>query len=405
MPTFRQPIFRAFCREPLRAWAEIDLSALRNNFRLLRDAVKARDPHTRLIAVVKADAYGHGLSACVRALLEEGCDAFAVFRADEAFLVRSVCWEEKKDARILVLGYSDPSQAVSLAASHALAAIPSLESAEALSRAATEAGVTLSVQIALDTGMNRIGLAARGESDMEDAVKTILRIATLPSLSVEGLFTHLSSADDEEETARERTLCQQDRFHAVADALAERGLRIPFLHICNSAAAVRGSASCMDGVRMGILLYGPYLSCETNLALRPVMRLCAPIVQLHEVRAGERIGYGGAYVAERDMTVATLPIGYADGLLRAYSGAEVTLCSALGKRRARIVGRICMDQCMLDVTGCDAAVGDPVELFGGDGTSLPLLAAHAGTIPYESLCLISSRVPRVYLQEQEHENA
>ena len=194
-------------------------------------------------------------------------------------------------------------------------------------------------------------------------------------------------------------MTQYARFAQVRDALAARGLRPGLCHICNSAAAVRFPAAhpdaLPDAVRLGISLYGYGVPLPDGQALLPVMRLCTSVVHLHTLLPGERVGYGGTFTADSPRLLATLPVGYADGWTRALAGASVTVHTAEGDRQAPLVGRICMDQCMVDVTGLPVRVGDPVTLFGQTPEQLEALAARAGTIPYELLCLITARVPRI----------
>jgi alanine racemase len=383
--------------EQRKTWAEIDLGALRRNYRLLRDSVHATSPNTRIIAVVKAEAYGHGAPECVRALLREGCDFFAVSCIDEAIAVRVVCDGAHRHADILILGYTHPSLATHLARFNIIQTLLSEDYAAALNTAAREAGVTVRTHVALDTGMNRIGFAAHSPEELSDAADAIARVSGLKSLSVEGMFTHFSRADEAPESEGERfTDLQASRYRAVVSLLEARGIRLPFHHACNSAAALRRPADYLDGVRIGILLFGARPSDDVEPPLTPVMRLCTVISHLHRLLPGESVSYGGDFIADSERLIATMPIGYADGFMRAYSGAFVTVETCEGPRTAPIVGRICMDQCMIDVTDTAARVGDVVTLFGEDPKQLNAYARRAGTIDYECLCLLSPRVTRLY---------
>ena len=381
--------------EPIhpRTWASVDLRALRHNYRLLCHVIECAERKIRPIAVVKADAYGHGAPACVRALLEEGCDYFAVSCIEEAIAVRRACGS--RPAEILILGYTDPADAERLARENLIQTLLSASYAETLANAATRANVRVRSQIALDTGMNRLGLPAQSEDGIKATAESIFRIRKCKNLQIEGIFSHFARADEGEDG-----ICVTDeqtrRFRAVCERLEEQGCYFPLRHICNSAAAITRPTDRMDGVRLGIALYGVCPSEQISLPLRPVMRLCTTVIHIHRVSEGAEIGYGGAWKADGDRLIATLPIGYADGWLRAYHGAEVRVETAEGARSVPIVGRICMDQCMVDVTNTAARVGDTVILFGDDPHTLPALAGRAGSIEYESLCLISSRVPRVY---------
>ncbi len=384
--------------EQRKTWAEIDLDALRRNYRLLFDTVAAQGSSTRIIAVVKAEAYGHGAPECVRTLLAEGCDFFAVSCIDEAVAVRAVCDGAHKSADILILGYTQPSLASQLARFNIIQTLLSEDYAVRLEESAAAAGITVRAHVALDTGMNRIGFAAHSEDEILAGTAAIARVCTFPHLNIEGMFTHFARADEEPNGEGEaRTDLQAERYRRVCHALEERGIRIPFHHACNSAAAVRRPNDYFQGVRIGILLFGARPSDQIELPLKPVMKLKTVISHLHKLLPGEAVSYGGTYTAESERLIATMPIGYADGFLRAYSGSFVTVETAEGPRVAPIVGRICMDQCMIDVTGTGARTGDTVTLFGGDPKELYAYADRAATIDYECLCLISSRVTRRYV--------
>ncbi len=390
--------------EQRKTWAEIDLGALRQNYRLLREMAASEQKEVRMIAVVKAEAYGHGAPACVRTLLCEGCDFFAVSCIDEAVAVRGVCDGEHREADILILGYTQPSLAYQLARYHIIQTLLSEDYAVHLNRCAADAGVTVRTHIAVDTGMNRIGFAAHSPQEIAAAASAIARVQAFPHLCLEGMFTHFARADEEAGGAGcLRTDLQAERYRALRAALEERGICIPFHHVCNSAAAVRRPQDRMNGVRLGILLFGARPSDCIELPLKPVMKLKTVISHLHKLLPGESVSYGGLFSADTERLIATVPIGYADGFLRAYSGAFVTVETSGGPCPAPIVGRICMDQCMIDVTGTGAQTGDIVTLFGNDPKELYACADRAGTIDYECLCLISSRVPRVYpMQEKEN---
>lgn len=376
--------------------ARIDLGALRQNYRILSQSVRARAPEARVIAVVKADAYGHGAPECVRTLLETGCDMFAVSCIEEAIAVRAVCREQKQHADILILGYTKPALAKHLAAKNFIQSLISPDYAEALASAAREAKVLVRTHIAVDTGMNRLGYCAHNTHEIDETVQKLLPLMQCPYLSVEGMFTHFATADENTDEARALMQVQADRYRSVKDALAEAGFSVPFHHVCNSAATVSDQQLLFNGVRIGILLYGGAASLCPDLPLRPVMRLQADISHIHPLLKGEHVSYGGTYVADRARTIAVLPIGYADGFLRNYSGATVTLQTKTNTYNVPVIGRVCMDQCMIDVTDTDAAIGDTVTLFGDDPDRLCALAERAGTIDYECLCLVSSRVKRTY---------
>ena len=385
---------RAYQNLPLpehpRSWAEIDLCALRQNYRALRGVLQAG---CAPVAVVKADAYGHGAATCASALLREGCRRFAVSCIEEGISLRKALGQ---NARILILGYTDPALAPTLAAFDLAQALCSPTHAAALCRAAGATGVCVRVHYALDTGMNRLGFPAQTETEIAQTAKEILQFSQNKRLISEGLFTHFACADKPENTQND---LQAERFACVRARLLHAGLRL-FCHTCNSAGALTRPNDHWNGARFGIALWGVSPIPHFDLSLQPVMRLCTRVVHLHRVKPGERIGYGGAFCAARESLIATLPIGYADGWLRACEGTTVTLQTAGGAHRVPLVGRVCMDQCMADVTDTGACVGDHVILFGEVPSRLSELANRAGTIPYELLCLISSRVPRVYIENE-----
>lgn len=393
--------------ENARTWAEIDLNALRSNYEYLRDlvwkkadAVCAKRPEP--ICVVKADAYGHGAIGVVPALLDAGCRFFAVSSIEEAAEVRNICRNKRCDARILILGITLPELAPRLAEYDIIAALPSLEYARKLSAAAVAAGVKVRTHIKLDTGMNRIGFAAYNEEYAEKTADEIACCTKLKGLSVEGMFTHFAEADDDDSDELENAnLRQAERFAEVSKRLKNRGVCISFCHMCNSAAAVRFPQLGLDGVRLGISLYGVRPSqAFDKLSLVPVMSLKTVISHIHTLPAGEKVSYGGTFSAAEDRVLATLPIGYADGFLRSYGGASVKVFSEKGVFEAPVVGRICMDQCMVDVTEgvrFEPHVGDEVTIFGDNPKRLYNIAQRADTIAYEVLCAVSSRVIRLYV--------
>ena len=373
-----------------KVWAEIDTQAIAENYRTLC----ANTAPGRHICVVKSDAYGHISDVCVRALMAVGCDFFAVSCIEEALKVRAVCGD---GADILILGYTDPSQADSLAKNNIIQAIISEEYAEALTVSAKSKKCSVRVHVATDTGMNRIGVCATTDESCKTAVDFILGLKRSESLLLEGVFTHFAEADGEYCAAVAsvgKTRVQFERFDKIRKAVSKE---IPglFFHACNSAAAIRFPEYALDGVRFGISLYGVMPSRHFERLTKPVMSLYTLISHIHTVPAGERVGYGGTYAPEGDRIVATLPIGYADGFLRAYKGFFVTVRTKNGDFKAPVVGNVCMDQCMLDVTDIPCAVGDKVVILGEDPEDLATLATLADTIEYEVLCLISARVPRI----------
>lgn len=389
-----------------RTWAEIDLGALRFNYKYLSETLRERalsacGKAPEPICVVKADAYGHGACGAVPVFLSEGCRFFAVSSIEEAVEVRNICRNRGVDARVLILGLTLPSLVRKLAEYDIITTLPSLEYAERLSAAAATARVRVRCHIKLDTGMNRLGFAACSEDDFDRSAEEIKSCSKLKGISLEGIFTHFAEADDSDsEELSGKTLLQAKRFFGVIKALEKRRVRIAFKHVCNSAAAIRFPEIALDGVRLGIALYGARPSESFELPLRPAMSFKTKISHIHTLREGETVSYGGRFEAERDTRIATLPVGYADGFLRAYGGASVKISSRDGDTEAPIIGRICMDQCMISLDGSDPArVGDEVTLFGDTPERLYSLAKTAGTIPYEILCAVSARVVRIYKED------
>lgn len=391
-----------------RVWAQIDLDALVNNYIVSRDYIHSHNPNTPAVAVIKADSYGHGIGPCARALYKAGCRHFAVASAEEGVAIRQALADlATEPARVLILGYTNPEYAALLHNYNLTQTLFSPEYARDLQACAKAAGITLAVHVKVDTGMHRIGFPA---FTPEQAAQTVDAICALTescdAFDVRGLFTHLSDADC-------GNFCyeQWQRFLLVKQGLEARGKCPPVCHACNSPGCMRYPETYLDGVRLGALLFGvtPPIPPEVdrdpdcNLfpadALRPVMRLQTRIIQIHKVAAGEPVGYGALYRSDRDRMVATLSAGYADGWLRAYADTDVTVHTASGDVTARMVGRICMDLCMIDVTDLPCRVGDVVTLFGNDVQSLSSLAKHAGSIAYEIPCLVTARVPRIYDQE------
>ncbi len=377
------------CVEGAARRAVIDLAALRHNYRVLCE----RADGALCICVVKADAYGHGAQNVVRALHAEGCRFFAVSCLEEALAIRAAA----PDADILIFGQVSGENALLLAKHRLTATGYSAEAARELSDAATRLGITVKLHIKLDTGMNRVGFPAYDGETQRATVSAIEEIFSMKSLAVTGIYSHFATADESDKSATHR---QAERFLAVTDALEKKGLSLGIKHLCNSAGAMRFADEYrMNAVRLGIALYGYRPDTTEDIGLLPVMRLESEIVHIHTLPAHERVGYGGTFEANEPRLIATLSIGYADGWLRAYTGARVTVHTKAGNFSAAVVGRICMDQCMLDVTGLPVKCGDKVTLFGLTGGELEALAVKADTIPYECLCLISARVPRVTKEE------
>lgn len=399
--------------------AYIDCGALRHNYNVISNLISAGEcaKKPRLICVVKADAYGHGIEAVSDALGKAGCDFFAVSSETEAAELRALEENRGRHPDILILGPIDPVNVGEMIERDIICTAVSAKCARDLRDAVklyneeNRTDARLRIHVKLDTGMNRVGFAAH----WDDIENTAAEIASLVKdetftryLDAEGIFTHFACADDEllgDSGAQggSMTETQLSCYCAMMDRLDSMGVRFRMRHAANSAALLVFPEAHFDAVRAGIVLYGIMPNTLPDSELRPVMRLESTVTHIHTVKKGETVSYGATFTAERDMTVATIAAGYADGFLRHFSGCTVKIRS----QEARQIGRICMDQFMADVTDCaDVQVGDRAVLFGGDdGTMLADLAKIGGTIGYEIVCGVSKRVPRILLQQDEDENS
>lgn len=379
--------------EQRRVWVEIDLDALEHNYRQIRAQLR---PETKLCCVIKANAYGHG-AVDVAAVYERlGADLFAVSNIEEAIQLRRGCVERP----ILILGYTPAPCVRTLAEQGLTQCVYSYEYAEILSACAVREGVTLDVHIKLDTGMGRIGFAVRGEeTPNEDVLSELRRTCALKGLSVKGIFTHFAVADDGEEGD---AFCHEQyaAFSRTVKALEREGITFEYQHCANSAALTDHPDYHLNMVRAGIVLYGlaPSASVRHLPELRSVMTLKSVVSHIKSVTAGDSISYGRTFIAKQDMKIATVPIGYADGYRR--SSAEKGASLLIRGQRCPIVGRVCMDQLMVDVSRLPlVCVGDEVTVFGcAPALSAAELAELNDTIAYETVCAVGVRVPRVYLR-------
>lgn len=379
-----------------RTWAEIDLDAIAHNFHQIKGRLQ---PGTKVCCVVKADAYGHGAELLAREYEELGADWFAVSNLEEAIQLRNA----QIGLPILVLGYTPPELAPELADMDVAQAVLSREYGERLAARAREAGVTVRAHIAVDTGMSRIGFMYQDPARDAAAVADIAAVCGLKGLNAEGIFSHFAVADEGND-GRGYTLMQLDLFLKLVDLLKQRGVTFRLRHCANSAAVLDYPDAQLDMVRPGIILYGlnPSGMIKQPLDLRPAMELKSIVSLYKTVEPQTSISYGRRFTSKMRMQVATVPVGYADGYPRhLYHRASVLVHG----RRAKIIGRVCMDQLMVDVTGIpDVKEGDTVTLFGRDGEAfLPVdeLAKYNHTISYELVCLLSKRVPRVYYRKGE----
>jgi len=364
-------------------YVTVDLDAIVQNIQAV--ASKAGVP---VMAVIKADAYGHGAVPVARCL-EGKCAFFGVSSISEAMELRNAGIRTP----ILILGHT-PSAAFSLAIANGIRpSIFSLEGAQALSAEAVKQGITAPFHFALDTGMSRIGFPfSEGSADL------CAQAARLPGIRAEGLFSHFATADCADLSKAE---AQARRFDDFIAMLKARGVEIPICHM-NNSAGIMNFSNCYDMVRSGIVTYGLYPSDEVDpslLALKPALSWRSRITHLQDLPAGREISYGGTFVTTRPTRVATIPVGYADGYRRSLSGKFHVLIHG---KKAPILGRICMDQMMVDVTGIeDVAIGNKVVLigsFGEERITTEQIAQAAGSFNYEFLCGISRRVPRYYSQ-------
>jgi alanine racemase len=377
--------------------ARIDLNALAHNCREIR---RMTAPTAKIMAVVKADGYGHGAVEVSRVAIANGADYLAVARISEAMQLR----RSGIDAPILLFGYAAPEYVAYLADNGIRASLDSLETARRLSAAACQAGIDLPIHIKIDTGMGRLGLLAGSseasgdvKNEMTRTVQGVVEIARLPGLSVEGFYTHFANADaaDTGHTRRQFAL-----FLEILELLKAHGIEALLRHAANSAAIIGLPETHLDMVRPGISLYGLRPSVDVDLSrlnLRPVMHLASTVIQVKEVPAGFKISYGSTYETPAPTRIATIAIGYADGLSRLLSSKGAMLVRGV---RAPIVGRVCMDLTMLDVGHVPGVrVGDEAVVFGRQGDneiSADEIAGLAGTINYEIVCALKSRVRRIY---------
>ena len=371
----------------MRTWAEIDLSALEHNYRALRAMLA---PGCRFLGLCKANAYGHGAAVIGKKLEELGADMLAVACISEAVELRHsgvtmpiLCLGETPEACVPLLLEYDVTQMVE-----------DLETGEMLSKAAQAAGRTLTIHVKLDTGMSRLGFfwdPERGDQVADE----IARLCRLPGLKAEGLFTHFSDADGSEEYTME----QFTKFLDAKAALEARGISFPICHCASSAAMLQYPCTHLDMVRPGLVLYGYYPAEELRgmdgPGLEPVMTVKSRVCAVRALPKGTYVSYGRTARLERDSLLAVVPIGYGDGYPRCLSNRMVM---KIHDTQCPVVGRVCMDMCMVDVTQVPGVrPGDTAVVY--DGPLLERAAQLAGTIPYELLCDVSPRVPRVYLEK------
>ena len=368
-----------------RITAYINKKAIAANFQNMKANLK---DGVKMVAVIKTDGYGHG--AVPIAQMAEPYDyiwGFAVAAVEEGLALR----EAGIAKPILVLGYTFEEDYPAMIKNGIRPAVFTMKMAEEFAAAARTLGVKAPIHIAVDTGMSRIGFA-----DCEESVHTVSAISRIPDLTIEGAFTHFARAD---ETDKSSAMQQFRRFDGFCRNLEHAGVKNFLRHCSNSAGILELPQVNMDMVRAGITIYGIYPSDEVarDIELHPVMELKSHVVYIKQIAKGTAISYGGTFVADHDMRIATIPVGYGDGYPRSLSSKGSVLIRG---RRAPIVGRVCMDQFMVDVTDVPAELLDEVTLLGKDGEeeiTVDELGALSGRFPYEFVCDIGKRVPRVYL--------
>ncbi|MEW6077632.1 MAG: alanine racemase [Thermodesulfobacteriota bacterium] len=374
------------------AWAEIDLTAIARNVRSLKNFIGS---DCRLMAVVKADGYGHGMGRVAKTALENGASALAVARIEEGIGLR----EMGVAAPILVLGYTPARLCRELIGHDLIQTVWSEDDARAFSREAAAAGRTLAVHFKVDTGMGRLGKSlVSGET--AEAVREMRAVNDLPGISLQGVYTHFSSADEADKTGAAGQLAL---FSRLTEALPAAGLSSLLRHAANSAAIIDLPSSHLDMVRAGIAMYGLYPSAAVSrrVSLEPAMALKTRVIQLKPVAAGTAVSYGATYITPRATVLAIVPIGYAEGYNRLLSSRGHMLVRG---RRAPVVGRVCMDLTVLDVGGIEGVrVEDEVVVFGRQGEeqiTVDEIAAALNTINYEVVTAVTDRVPRVYSEKK-----
>jgi alanine racemase len=365
-------------------FAEIDLGAIRHNLRRIKQLI-GRD--TKILGIVKADAYGHGMEEISKTIIEEGVDYLGVASLDEARQLRDVRVRDQ----IIVLGSILPEEAEGVLRFNVIQTISCMRIAQVLSKLGQAKKRNIKVHIKIDTGMGRIGFWH------EEAVGFVRKIASLKSLIIDGIFTHFPSAEDDERFTQK----QIRDFVSLIEELETQNIDIPLKHSSNSMAIVDFKEAHMTMVRPGLIMYGlhPKKDLMETLDLRPALKLKTKVIYVKSVPRGRSISYGRAYITKKDTRIATIPIGYADGYSRRLSNRSYVLIKG---KRAPIVGRICMDMCMLDVGHIkNVKPGDEVVLIGTQGSEIITaeeLAELSNTIPYEVVCNIGHRVPRIYIR-------
>lgn len=378
-----------------RSWAEINLDCAIHNYNEIKSRISGS---AKLCCVVKADGYGHGAVMLSKLYEKLGADWFAVSNIEEAMQLRDAGISRP----ILILGYTPADCAKTLAENNISQAVYSLDYAEALNRSAEKIGVKIKIHLKLDTGMSRIGLLCQSDEECRCAVEDGVKICTMPAFETEGVFTHFA-VSDEGNMGEDFTKRQFDRFMRTISAMEQRGVSFKIRHCANSGAIEDYPQTHLDMVRAGIILYGlsPSGKVKNPLKLKPVMEVKSAVSHVKTVPAGATVSYGRTFETEGETSLATLPIGYADGYVRSIAKDGWVL---LHGKRAKIRGRICMDQMMVDIGGIDdVKIGDVAVIFGKteNAPTADEVAKWIGTINYEVTCIVGKRVARVYIKDNE----
>ncbi len=380
-----------------RTWAQINLNAVDYNFYNIK---KKLSPATKILCVLKADAYGHGAEYLVKEYEKLGADYYGVSNLDEAIQLRNS--GAKKP--ILIFGYTPPEMAADLCNYNITQAVFSLEYAKELEKACTIGDFSVKAHIKIDSGMSRIGFFCQTENDLKKSTEEIASISeTMPHIIIEGIFTHFSVSDDITNN-EEYTKFQFKNFKSAIDILENKGIKFKLRHCCNSGGILNFPEMQLDMVRAGVILYGLYPSDETRdkIDLKPVMELKSVVSQVKSIPAGTSLSYGRTFVSNKNIKIASVTIGYADGYSLKFSNNSQMIVKG---KKAAVVGRVCMDQLMIDVSDIDGVKeGDVVTVFGKDGEmilTIDELAKKIGTINYEIVCLIGKRVLRIYFYDNE----
>lgn len=367
-----------------RAWAEVNLDNIIYNYTKIKQSVEPRG----IFAVIKADAYGHGAVPVAKALIKAGADRFAIATAQEALQLR----KHGIAQQILLLGMDSSKSVFDLVTNNIILTIGSIDDARKYAEVLKKHGLRARIHLKVDSGMGRLGFSV---SNPSSALAEIVELANMTCFKIEGIYSHFAIADELE--GEEYTKQQYAIFTEFVSKLKDKKVVLPLAHCANSAAVISKRYSWLDAVRPGIMLYGSNPCKHAFFDLRPAMSLRARIVQVKAVKKGETVSYGRQWTAPRDSIIAAASIGYADGLLRGLSGKMNMIVNGY---TAPQVGRICMDMCMLDVTGIpNVQVGDAATIFGRDGDQVITaddVAEKGGTISYEILCAVGKRIPRFY---------